>query len=239
MVSSLRPSGLFLVISAPSNVPKALSVFIISTVISDLVPVLTELSMLLSLRRTDSSLVDSSAKSNGVSTSFSSDSVLTARTLLKSTLASYSVRLSFFLSSSTWPTISSIVLKPSLAIYSLSSLAMKSMKFSTYSGLPMNLFLSSGFCVAIPMGQVSRLHTLIITQPRVTSGAVANPNSSAPRRHAIATSLPLISLPSVSIFTRFLRPFSLSVWCVSASPSSHGRPALCIELTGAAPVPPS
>ena len=32
-----------------------------------------------------------------------------------------------------------------------------------------NLFLSSGFCVATPNGQVSRLHTLIIAQPRVTS----------------------------------------------------------------------
>ena len=38
----------------------------------------------------------------------------------------------------------------------------------------------------------------------------------------------LISLPSVSILTLFLRPFIRRVWCVSASPSSHGSPALWI-----------
>ena len=74
-----------------------------------------------------------------------------------------------------------------------------------------NLFLSSGFCVAIPTGQVSRLHTLIITQPIVTSGAVAKPNSSAPSIAAIATSRPLISLPSVSIITLLRSPFIVSV----------------------------
>ena len=124
-------------------------------------------------------------------------------------------------------------------MYSLSSCAIKRMKFSTYSGFPRNLLRSSGFCVATPTGQVSRLQTLIITQPIVTSGAVAKPNSSAPRSAAMATSRPLISLPSVSIRTRLRSPFMISVWCVSASPSSHGSPALWIELLGAAPVPPS
>ena len=128
---------------------------------------------------------------------------------------------------------------PSFAIYSLNSSAIKRMKLMTYSGFPANLFLSSGFWVAIPTGQVSKLHTRIITHPMVTSGAVANPNSSAPRSAAIATSRPLISLPSVSIRTLSLKPFWISVWCVSASPSSHGSPALWIELLGAAPVPPS
>ena len=61
---------------------------------------------------------------------------------------------------------------------------------------------SSGFCVATPTGHVSRLHTLIITQPKVTSGAVANPNSSAPSIAAIATSLPLINLPSGTAYIR-------------------------------------
>jgi len=101
-------------------------------------------------------------------------------------------------------------------------------------------FLSSGFCVAIPTGQVSKLQTLIITQPIVISGPVANPNSSAPSAAAIATSRPLISLPSVSMITLLRRSFLINVWCVSASPSSHGSPALWIEeLRGAAPVPPS
>ena len=88
---------------------------------------------------------------------------------------------------------------------------MNSIKFFTYSGLPLNLFLSSGFCVAMPTGHVSRLHTLIMTQPIVTSGAVANPNSSAPSIAAMATSRPVISLPSASRITLFLRSFIISV----------------------------
>ena len=88
---------------------------------------------------------------------------------------------------------------------------MNLMKLTTYSGLPANLLRSSGFCVATPTGHVSRLHTLIITQPIVTSGAVANPNSSAPSIAAIATSLPLINLPSVSIITLLRSPFIVSV----------------------------
>ena len=109
------------------------------------------------------------------------------------------------------PTSSSTVLIPSLLMYSLSSSAINSMKFFTYSGLPLNLLRSSGFCVATPTGHVSRLHTLIITQPIVTSGAVANPNSSAPSIAAIATSRPVISLPSVSRITLFLRSFFIRV----------------------------
>ena len=105
------------------------------------------------------------------------------------------------------PTISFRLRTPSFAIYSRSSCAIKRMKFSTYSGLPLKRFLSSGFWVATPTGQVSKLHTLIITQPIVTRGAVAKPNSSAPRSAAIATSRPLISLPSVSMRTRFRSPF--------------------------------
>ena len=123
------------------------------------------------------------------------------------------------------PTSSSTVRTPSFAIYSRSSCAANRMKFITYSGLPLNRFRSSGFCVATPTGQVSRLHTRIMTQPIVTSGAVANPNSSAPRIAAIAISRPVISLPSVSRITLLRRSFIISVWCVSARPSSQGSPA--------------
>ena len=91
----------------------------------------------------------------------------------------------------------------------------------------------------MPTGQVSRLHTRIITQPMHTSGAVAKPNSSAPSMQATATSRPLISLPSASMATRLRRPFSASVWCASATPSSQGSPALWMDVRGAAPVPPS
>ena len=113
------------------------------------------------------------------------------------------------------------------------------MKFSTYSGLPQKRLRSSGFWVAMPMGQVSRLHTRIIVQPSAISGAVAKPNSSAPSIAAMATSRPVISLPSVSMRTRLRSPARTRVWCVSARPSSHGRPAQWMELSGAAPVPPS
>ena len=163
-----------------------------------------------------------------------------SRIRLKSTFAAFTfAACSFFFSSSLCPTISSTVQNPSFAMYSRSSCAMNLIKFSTYSGLPRKRFLSSGFCVATPTGQVSRLQTRIITHPMVISGAVAKPNSSAPSSAAIATSRPLISFPSVSMRTLFRSPFMISVWCVSASPSSHGSPALWMELLGAAPVPPS
>ena len=132
-----------------------------------------------------------------------------------------------------------MLLNPSLAMYSLNSSAINSIKFTTYSGFPENLFLSSLFWVAIPTGQVSKLHTLIITHPNDTRGAVANPNSSAPNKAAIATSLPVISLPSVSTLTLSLKSFITSVWCASANPNSHGIPACWIEVLGDAPVPPS
>ncbi len=82
----------------------------------------------------------------------------------------------------------------------------------TYSGFPLKFLRSAGFWVATPTGQVSRLHTRIMTQPIVTNGAVAKPNSSAPKIAAMATSRPLISFPSVSILTLFLSPFMISVW---------------------------
>src|SRR6266550_787438 len=71
------------------------------------------------------------------------------------------------------PIISSSVRKPSSAISSRTSCAMKRKKFSTNSGLPANFFRSSGSCVAMPTGQVFRWQTRIITQPMTTSGAVA------------------------------------------------------------------
>ena len=116
---------------------------------------------------------------------------------------------------------------------------MNFIKFSTYSGFPGNFARSFSFCVATPNGQVSSWQTRIIEQPIAIRGAVAKPNSSAPRRAAIVTSLPLISLPSVSMTTRPRSPFWIRVWWVSARPSSQGSPAWWIDEIGAAPVPPS
>ena len=57
---------------------------------------------------------------------------------------------------STRPIISATVLKPSLAMYSRTSSAMKRKKRSTNSGLPVNFLRSAGSWVAMPTGQVLR-----------------------------------------------------------------------------------
>ena len=122
---------------------------------------------------------------------------------------------------------------------SRTSSAMYSMKLTTNSGLPLNFARSSGFCVATPTGHVSRWQTRIITQPLTTSGAVANPNSSAPSSAAITTSRPVFSWPSACTTMRSRSPFSNNVCWVSARPSSHGAPACFSDVSGLAPVPPS
>ena len=142
-------------------------------------------------------------------------------------------------SASTRPTASCNVLNPSCARYSRTSCAMYSKKLTTNSGLPLKRLRSSGFCVAMPTGQVSRWHTLIITHPLTTSGAVANPNSSAPRSAAIITSRPVFIWPSACTTMRSRKPLSNNVCCVSANPSSHGAPTCFNEVSGDAPVPPS
>ena len=105
-------------------------------------------------------------------------------------------------SRSGWPTISSMVRKPSSAMYSRSSVATKRMKFTTWAGSPVKRLRSSGSWVATPTGQVLRWQTRIMMQPRTTSGAVAKPNSSAPSSAATATSRPVLSWPSASTVTR-------------------------------------
>ena len=137
---------------------------------------------------------------------------LTASALARTRLISTSPALlnpcfSFSLSKSVRPQSSSTVRTPSFAISSRISWAMNFIKFSTYSGFPGNFARSFSFCVATPNGQVSSWQTRIIEQPIAIRGAVAKPNSSAPRRAAIVTSLPLISLPSVSMTTRPRSPF--------------------------------
>ena len=122
---------------------------------------------------------------------------------------------------------------------SRTSMATKRMKLTTYSGLPANLARSAGSWVATPVGQVLLWQTRIMMQPRVTSGAVAKPNSSAPSRAAMTTSRPVFSWPSTSTMIRLRRLFSTRVWWVSARPSSQGRPACLMLESGEAPVPPS
>ncbi len=126
-----------------------------------------------------------------------------------------------------------------MARYSRTWPAMNSMKFTTFSGRPANRRRSSGFWVATPTGQVSLWQARISTQPTLTSGAVAKPNSSAPSSAAMMTSLPVFSWPSTWTTTRSRRPFLSSVCWVSARPSSHGAPACLMLVSGDAPVPPS
>src|ERR1700680_3363181 len=57
---------------------------------------------------------------------------------------------------------------------------------------------------------------------------------SAPSIAATITSRPVLKPPSTRNATRPRSPLATSVWCVSTSPSSHGRPACLIELSGAA-----
>ena len=54
------------------------------------------------------------------------------------------------LSNSVLPIISFIDLKPNLDNISLVSLAINEKRFITFSGVPSNFFLKSGFCVHIP-----------------------------------------------------------------------------------------
>ena len=158
----------------------------------------------------------------------------------RSTMAArWVIAFSFTFRKSVRPTSSSTVRTPSLAMISRSSSAMYIMKLMTYSGFPAKRARRRGSWVAMPTGQVFWLQTRIMTQPMEISGVVAKPNSSAPSMQAMATSRPVISLPSASTRTRVRRPFWMSVWWVSARPSSSGRPALWSELSGAAPEPPS
>ena len=129
--------------------------------------------------------------------------------------------------------------KPSCAMSSRVSRAMNRKNWITYSGLPAYRLRRSGSCVATPKGQPFVWHLRIIMQPQTTSGAVANPNSSAPSSAPITTSRPVLIWPSVCTRMRSRSWFSTRVCCVSASPSSHGAPACLMLESGEAPVPPS
>ncbi len=140
---------------------------------------------------------------------------------------------------STRPTISSTVRKPSSAMCSRRSSAMKRKKLTTCSGSPVKSWRSSSSCVATPTGQVLRWHLRIMMQPMAMRAPVAMPHSSAPSRVAMATSRPVRSRPSVWSTTRSRRWLRMSTWWASARPSSQGRPACLIDESGEAPVPPS
>ena len=94
---------------------------------------------------------------------------------------------------STRPTASPKVRRPSAARWRRTSSARCSRYASTCAGVAANLERSSGRCVAIPTGQVSRWHERTIRQPSASSSAVPNETSSAPSSAAATTSLPVFS----------------------------------------------
>ena len=116
---------------------------------------------------------------------------------------------------------------------------MKLNRLTTFSGEPVNFSRSVGFWVQTPTGQVLEWHCRTMMQPMATSDAVPMPNSSAPRIAAITTSRPVLMPPSVRSRTRWRRRLSVSTWCASERPISHGMPAYLIEVCGDAPVPPT
>ena len=91
----------------------------------------------------------------------------------------------------------------------------------------------------MPTGHVFIWHCLAITQPNDTRAEVPKSYSSAPKIAAKIISLAHFSPPSTLNVTYSLNPFATRVWCVSANPYSHGKPACFCEPSGVAPVPPS
>ena len=113
---------------------------------------------------------------------------------------------------------------PSWARYSRTSAAMNSKKFTTNSGLPAELPPQLAGSASRPRPGRCPGGTPASARSRTTtSGAVANPNSSAPSSAAMMTSRPVLSWPSICTTIRSRSPLRSSVCWVSASPISHGR----------------
>ena len=110
---------------------------------------------------------------------------------------------------------------------------------STSSGVAANFARSSGRCVAIPTGQVSRWQDRTIRQPSAISTAVPNDTSSAPSSAATITSRPVFMPPSArsrdppAEAARHERALGLG------EAELPRRAACLIEESGLAPVPPS
>ncbi len=84
--------------------------------------------------------------------------------------------------------------------------ARKRIRLTTYSGFPVSGERSTGFCVATPPAGVQIAHAHHHAAD-ATSGRVANPNSSAPSRAAIAMSRPVMT------FRRFPRARARATVC--------------------------
>ena len=146
----------------------------------------------------------------------------------------------FLAERNSWLPISSSILEtPILLIICLTSSAIYKKKLTTFSGIPLNLFLNSSFWVATPTGHLFVWQTRAIMHPSAIIATEPKPYSSAPSKAAITTSQPVLRPPSVLKITLSRKLFSKRDLWTSATPSSHGKPACLIELRGEAPVPPS
>ena len=141
-------------------------------------------------------------------------------------------------SKSVRPIISFIDLNPKEDKISRTSVATNLNKFSTFSGVPVNLSLSEGSWLHTPTGHVFEWHCLTIIHPIATKDEVPIPYSSAPIIAATTTSLPVFNPPSVLSVTLCLKLFKVSIWLASVKPISHGIPAYFMLVWGLAPVPP-
>mmetsp|Transcript_31480 Transcript_31480/g.86682 ORF Transcript_31480/g.86682 Transcript_31480/m.86682 type:complete len:276 (+) Transcript_31480:2629-3456(+) len=156
----------------------------------------------------------------------------------RSAVFQLSLRCAFGRSMSVRPMRSLNFRIPREAMISLVSSASMKRKLMRCSGFPVNFLRNSGSWVATPTGHVLRWHLRIMMQPSVMSGAVVIATSSAPSSAAMTTSLPVRICPSVCNITRSRKPLSTRVWCVSATPISHGNPQCLMDVHLAAPVPP-
>ncbi len=107
------------------------------------------------------------------------------------------------------------------------SSATKNKKFTTCSGLPANFSRSTGSCVATPTGQVfevAHAHHDAARRDERRGGEAQLLGAEQRGDHHVAAGLQA-DRPSRTTM-RLRRSFITSIWCVSARPSSHGRPGV-------------
>ena len=135
-----------------------------------------------------------------------------ARIGLRSRSSRFSAPRETCASKSVRPIISSILSTPSSASISLTSSAMKVIKFITFSGVPVNFSRSRGSWTQTPTGHVFEWHWRTIMHPIATRLNVPMPYSSAPSIAAITMSRPVFNPPSVLKVTESRRLLSVRTW---------------------------
>jgi hypothetical protein len=108
------------------------------------------------------------------------------------------------------------------------------------SGWPVNFLRSWGPAWQTPTGQVFRWHLRIMMQPSGDQRSGCEPELFGAQQggddHVAARLQPAVGFQAQRVNAG---RSCTSVWCVSARPSSQGRPACLMLVRGDAPVPPS